>query len=238
MLEVPLGVPLTGQLSWRAAGRLPRSVDAYYLHRNDVRSAGLVPISRDRLYLWMLEPYRGEWIPPGEQLARLRERLAGFGPKVAATVGLLDGELDCRPLQALLVPPPWHVGRIVLVGDAAHTTTPQIAYGVGIAIEDAVVLADLVASGLEGDALGTAYTARRYERGRLVVETSVQLGKWEIDPPEDRMARSSSPTARWPHSKTAAPVLAVSVERQSPRYLRTSAAAMAGASSARIAGTR
>ncbi len=37
---------------------------------------------------------------------------------------------------------PWHVGRTVLIGDAAHATTPHLASGAGLAVEDALVLAE------------------------------------------------------------------------------------------------
>jgi 2-polyprenyl-6-methoxyphenol hydroxylase-like FAD-dependent oxidoreductase len=48
--------------------------------------------------------------------------------------------IDCRPLQAILVPLPWHSGRVALIGDAIHATTPHMASG-AMAIEHAIVLA-------------------------------------------------------------------------------------------------
>ncbi|WP_275949094.1 MULTISPECIES: FAD-dependent monooxygenase [Bradyrhizobium] len=39
------------------------------------------------------------------------------------------------------MPAPWHRGRVVLLGDAAHSLTPQMTSGGGMAIEDALVLA-------------------------------------------------------------------------------------------------
>ena len=38
-------------------------------------------------------------------------------------------KVDCRPLQVLLMPKPWHRGRVVLIGDAVHASTPQLAMG-------------------------------------------------------------------------------------------------------------
>ena len=68
------------------------------------------------------------------------------------------------------------------IGDAAHTTPPQLASGAGIAIEDSIVLSELLGSGIRlSDAL-TQFNERRYERCRMVVENSVQLGEWEKDP--------------------------------------------------------
>ncbi len=101
---------------------------------------GVVPVSRTGLDVWLLEPDRGAERPPPERLPEvLRERLRPFGGPVPAVVASVTAEVDVRSLQSLLLPPPWSRGRTVLVGDAAPTTTPQTAYGVGLAIEDAVV---------------------------------------------------------------------------------------------------
>jgi 2-polyprenyl-6-methoxyphenol hydroxylase-like FAD-dependent oxidoreductase len=37
---------------------------------------------------------------------------------------------------------PLHKGRVVLLGDAVHATTPRLGQGAGMAIEDALVLAE------------------------------------------------------------------------------------------------
>jgi 2-polyprenyl-6-methoxyphenol hydroxylase-like FAD-dependent oxidoreductase len=68
-----------------------------------------------------------------------------------------------------------------VIGDAAHTTTPHLATGAGIAIEDAVVLAELLATGLPVPELLDQFMARRFARCRLVVETAVELGNMEKD---------------------------------------------------------
>jgi len=87
----------------------------------------------------------------------------------------------------MIMQPPWHRGRVVIIGDAAHMTTPQLASGASIAIEDSVVLARLLAAGGPlGDVLED-FTQRRYERCRMIVENSEQLGEWEKSPgsPDD-----------------------------------------------------
>jgi 2-polyprenyl-6-methoxyphenol hydroxylase-like FAD-dependent oxidoreductase len=70
----------------------------------------------------------------------------------------------------------------VLIGDAAHTCPPTIAQGAAMALEDAAVLADvlLAADRLDQGAFD-AFTARRYDRVKTVVEESVQLGQWMLD---------------------------------------------------------
>jgi 2-polyprenyl-6-methoxyphenol hydroxylase-like FAD-dependent oxidoreductase len=76
----------------------------------------------------------------------------------------------------------------VVIGDAVHTTTPHIAYGVGMAIEDSVVLARLLAGEDDVPAVLERFGERRFARCRLVVDASVQLGEWEQRPPADPTA--------------------------------------------------
>jgi len=97
----------------------------------------------------------------------------------------LEVPVDVRSLHALLLPLPWSRGRCVVIGDAAHTTTPQIAYGVGMAIEDSVVLAECLAADTDVPKALHRFSARRFDRCALVVESSVQLGAWEQSPPAD-----------------------------------------------------
>ncbi|MBW8486744.1 FAD-dependent monooxygenase [Actinomadura parmotrematis] len=69
--------------------------------------------------------------------------------------------------------PPWHRGRTVLIGDAAHACPPTIAQGAAMCLEDAAVLAELL-TGRTPDPLA-AFHARRLPRVRAVVEASIQL---------------------------------------------------------------
>jgi 2-polyprenyl-6-methoxyphenol hydroxylase-like FAD-dependent oxidoreductase len=67
-----------------------------------------------------------------------------------------------------------------MIGDAVHATTPHMASGAGMAVEDGLVLADELAKhGRVAEALA-AFTARRFERARMVVENSVRIGEIEM----------------------------------------------------------
>jgi 2-polyprenyl-6-methoxyphenol hydroxylase-like FAD-dependent oxidoreductase len=173
---------LAGQVIWRMAGRCPEGLDRYTIMVADSHRIGLVPLPGDDLYLWMLDSSIGPQRPARHELLDLfHERMTaygGFAPAVAEQA-TDPSQLDFRALQWLLVPAPWHAGRVVLIGDAVHATTPQLAFGAGLAIEDAVVLTELVDAGLEGPELGERFVARRYERARIVVESSLQLSRWE-----------------------------------------------------------
>ena len=56
----------------------------------------------------------------------------------------------------------WSKGRVVLMGDAAHATLQSYAQGAGMAVEDAVVLANLINS-CKGD-YETAFKTFESER--------------------------------------------------------------------------
>ncbi|HEY5963708.1 MAG TPA: FAD-dependent monooxygenase, partial [Xanthobacteraceae bacterium] len=112
----------------------------------------------------------------------LAAQLRNFGGVLGA---IRDGlgpasRINYRPLEKVIQPRPWHRGRAILVGDAAHATTPHLASGAGLAVEDALILAEFLASGIAVDEALTRFTARRYERCRMVVENSVRLGELEM----------------------------------------------------------
>ena len=62
----------------------------------------------------------------------------------------------------------------------AHATTPHMASGAGLAVEDGLVLADELAKSDDVDAALRNFMARRFARAKLVVETSVRSGEMEI----------------------------------------------------------
>ena len=115
----------------------------------------------DSLFTRLLESYTAPAI------VELRKRLTP------------ESDVICRPFEWILLEKTWYTGRALLIGDAAHATTAHMGMGGGMALEDAVVLAQCLAKAatLE-EALGT-FMERRLPRVRTVVETSVQLSRLE-----------------------------------------------------------
>jgi 2-polyprenyl-6-methoxyphenol hydroxylase-like FAD-dependent oxidoreductase len=175
----------TGQVVWRAVVPRPpayRELVMFYGPRN---KAGINAVSSTSAYLFLTENSHATTRPPREQWPEiLREQLTDYAEPVGSIRELITdpATVDCRPLQSLLAPLPWHRGRVVLIGDAVHASTPQLAMGAGLAIEDSLVLAELL------DTAGTLEEAlhgfgnRRFARCRMVVENSLQLGLWEQHP--------------------------------------------------------
>jgi 2-polyprenyl-6-methoxyphenol hydroxylase-like FAD-dependent oxidoreductase len=176
-----------GQICWRAIAPRPADLAEYLMyHGPDGGKVGLVAISDADLYLYMLQD--ADAAPPnrdGDLRPALRAALAPYGGRVPEIAASLRPGAEFRSLRAILVPDPWFRGRVVLIGDAAHATTPHISYGLGIAIEDGIVLADELDAADDLDDALVRFMSRRWERARMVVENSLQLSRWEQHPPDD-----------------------------------------------------
>ena len=173
----------TGQGCWRAVFPRPPDFDCVAMFIDTHHKAGLNPVSADEMYLFLLEAVPGGTrMPPEQWPALLAERLQPFGGLLAQLRTQLDerARINYRPLETLLLPAPWYKGRVLLIGDAAHATTPHSAFGCGLAAEDAVVLAELLGQGLDIEAALPQFMQRRFERCRAVVEGSVKLGELEM----------------------------------------------------------
>ncbi|MFL5098071.1 MAG: FAD-dependent monooxygenase [Xanthobacteraceae bacterium] len=161
----------------------PADIDCAHVYVGGAVKAGITPVSQDEMYLFLLQPVPDNPRMPEERWAvLLGEQLHGFGgPLGAVRDGLgASARTNYRPLEKLLLPPPWHRGRVVLIGDAAHATTPHLASGAGLAVEDALVLGECLRSGIGLEEALHRFAARRYERCRMVVENSVRLGALEM----------------------------------------------------------
>ena len=145
--------------------------------------AGITPVSPGEMYLFLLQHVPGNPRMPEERWPELlADQLRGFGGALGGVRNSLDSpaRINYRPLEKLLLPPPWHRGRAILIGDAAHATTPHLASGAGLAVEDALVLGECLTSDTAIEHALQRFVERRYERCRMVVENSVRLGQLEM----------------------------------------------------------
>ncbi|MDF7776091.1 FAD-dependent oxidoreductase [Sphingomonas sp. AOB5] len=174
----------TGQGVWRY--NLPRPAELDHAVMVDGIAggkAGWVPLTETSMYVIYVGAEPGNPRFPEETLAdEFRKRLAPYGGQIPALREQITdpAQVVYRPLEAILMPPPWYRDRVVLIGDAAHGTTPHLGQGAAQAVEDALVLAELLAEGSVDDAL-PAYMERRFERTKFIWEASLQIGKWEQD---------------------------------------------------------
>ena len=165
----------TGAAVWRVgAPRLPEVVCGG-LYQSPIRKAGRTPLGEDKMYLLLVteEPERVRYAK-ADLVELMRERLQEFG----GTIGEIrdgmsaDSEVVYSPLSEVLLPTPWHRGRVVLGGDAAHACVPHLNQGAAMAIEDAATLADELVAGDTVEAALAAYSARRYPRVQFAQKAS------------------------------------------------------------------
>ncbi len=73
--------------------------------------------------------------------------------------------------------PVWTRGRVALIGDAAHATAPVWAQGAALAVEDALVLADELATRSDWELVGAAYERRQRPRVEHVQAMTDRLSR-------------------------------------------------------------
>ncbi len=185
-LGINLETRSVGMGIWRAFGPRPASVtrtDLYYGGPSFI--AGYCPTGEDSLYAYIVEPAQDRSaLSPEEQLATMTQLSEAYhGPWDEIRATLTDpSRVNYTWFETHVLEEPWNRGRVVLIGDAAHTCPPTIAQGGAMALEDAVVLAELLTDRQTLDQeLWNAFTARRYQRASTVVAASNQLAQWQID---------------------------------------------------------
>jgi FAD-dependent urate hydroxylase len=85
--------------------------------------------------------------------------------------------------------PRWHRDRMIIIGDAAHATSPASGQGASMAIEDAVVLAGCLDRCPEVPTAFAAFEALRRERVEKVVATGRRNGSQKVPGPFGRVTR-------------------------------------------------
>ncbi|WP_433291229.1 FAD-dependent monooxygenase [Actinoplanes sp. CA-030573] len=186
MLGINLETHSVGMGIWRAFTPRPASVtrtDLYYGGPSYI--AGYCPTGEDTLYAYVVEDARDRsTLSPAESLAVMRELSQAYhGPWDDIRAVLTDpARVNYTWFESHLLDAPWHRGRVVLIGDAAHACPPTLAQGAAQALEDASVLAELLLAHDElSDELWESFTTRRFERARTVVDGSLQLCRWLLD---------------------------------------------------------
>lgn len=173
----------TGQACWRVVLPRPPRIDTRHFFLGGPVKVGLTPVSPEEMYLFLLEHVPDNpWRPEESQYRVLAGLLEGFGGILAEIRRDLNpaSRIVYRPLESHMLRHDWWRGRVILIGDAAHATTPQLASGAGMALEDGIVLAQEVARAERLDQAFAGFMRRRFERCRLVVENSLEIGRLEV----------------------------------------------------------
>jgi 2-polyprenyl-6-methoxyphenol hydroxylase-like FAD-dependent oxidoreductase len=143
---------------------------------------GFVPLDLKRVY-WFATMNAPEGGDESDRRHPLLKRFAGWHDPIPA---LLEATEEAAILRNDVYDRDpavrWGEGRITLLGDAAHPTTPNLGQGACQALEDAVVLARWMRRELDGTTALRGYETERMPRTRRIVEQSRRLGalgQWE-----------------------------------------------------------
>jgi 2-polyprenyl-6-methoxyphenol hydroxylase-like FAD-dependent oxidoreductase len=168
---------------WRAFVPRPAEVTRTDLvYGGSCYIAGYCPTSEDRIYAYLVEDAQDRTTLPSEEqvatMRRLAEAYHGPWDEIRESLGA-DSRVNYTWFTEHLIDGPWNRGRVVVIGDAAHSCPPTIAQGAAMSLEDALVLAELLLAADDlDDALWQRFSERRLERARTVVEASSQLANW------------------------------------------------------------
>ncbi len=139
---------------------------------------GLTPLTRDRLYWYACinTPSRNTKLKSWG-INDLLNRFSGYHNDVLRAIRatheddlLLHDILDLRPLKHFAF------NRILLLGDAAHATTPNMGQGACQAVEDAAVLACILKHSSDVKKAFVHFEKARLDRTRYIINTSRRAG--------------------------------------------------------------
>lgn len=171
-----------GYVAWRgiAAFRhemLSHEASVFVLGR--ATQMGIFHCGADRTYWFVTKNVtQGEFDDSRGRKKSLLESFDLWHPILRAAVEateesaiLMNDIIDRPPVHQ------WGSGRVTLLGDAAHPTTPNLGQGACQAIEDAIVLADCLRHEADVPAALRAYERKRQPRTAEVTRQSWRLGK-------------------------------------------------------------
>ncbi|GEK21547.1 FAD-dependent monooxygenase [Cellulomonas xylanilytica] len=166
----------TGVTAWRFVADAPPGgvAPAETWGRGSI--VGLTPLADGRVYCYLTAV-----LPEGtrfdDEPDELRRRFGGWHAPLPDLLADLDpAAVLHHDLRWLATPlPRFDVGRVALLGDAAHAMPPNLGQGGCQALEDAVVLAAAVDGVPVGGGLA-AYSAARVPRTTRIARMSAQVG--------------------------------------------------------------
>jgi 2-polyprenyl-6-methoxyphenol hydroxylase-like FAD-dependent oxidoreductase len=168
-----------GAMNWRSIAPMrPAGLTELQMHLGEGCMFGLVPVGCGRTYgfAYVIQPRLRD--PLEGRLQRLRDRFATFGWRVQEYLASLerDDQVICSAMEWIETEK-WHTGRVVLVGDAAHASSPMMGQGGCMAMEDACVLAEELRAATTVHGALASYVSRRKARVVWVQRQSMVVGE-------------------------------------------------------------
>jgi 2-polyprenyl-6-methoxyphenol hydroxylase-like FAD-dependent oxidoreductase len=186
LIGIETGPQPTGMGIWRAFVSRPAEVaHSELFYGGPVYIAGYTPTGDDTMYAFLVEKAQDRSNVSDAEAVEivLGLSMAYEGPWNSIRADLSEGAtVNYTWFTQHIIDGAWNRDRVVVIGDAAHSCPPTIAQGAAQALEDALVLTELlVAADTLDQKVWDEFHARRVPRAHAVVEASVQLGQWQID---------------------------------------------------------
>jgi 2-polyprenyl-6-methoxyphenol hydroxylase-like FAD-dependent oxidoreductase len=143
------------------------------------KRVAMIQVAPNKVYFYYTEKHQpGFKVPSTDQLSYLQAQFCEFPAMYAEVIAKAksseifhDDLYDLKPLAK------WHQDRVILLGDAAHATTPNLGQGGCQAIEDAWYLAEYLERYSNVAEAFAAYEQFRRPKINFVVNTSFMIGK-------------------------------------------------------------
>ena len=170
---------------WRYPFKRHEDLDTGYIYYGKRSKIGFIPMSADDMYMFMVteEGADNPTISRADFVPMMKDYLSEFPIKMAQDLRdqLDDPKLvNYRPLEALHMKDPWYKNRVIVIGDGAHATVPQLGSGAALAIEDGIVLCEELMGSNDVHSAFASFMHRRYDRCMMVVNASEKLAEWEL----------------------------------------------------------
>ena len=161
-----------GQVGWRFIVNCPKGISGWTLFAGSKQVFLLIPVGHGLAYCYadITVPHAIE-DPVEGRLERLRTRFKGFASPVQEALSQITSseQIHFGAIEDILQEP-WSTGNVLLIGDGAHGTSPNMASGAAMAFEDALVLAREIATGASSAQVLSNYTDTRIGRIRWLHE--------------------------------------------------------------------
>lgn len=164
-----------GQASWRFIAANP-GVDCWTVWLGKKAIVLLIPIGPEEVYCWATITADAQSSRDPAALLRYTNDFE-VKPRRVLEQALKDpSAMFNSPLNEIRLPG-WSRGRAILIGDAAHATAPVWAQGAALAMEDSLVLADLLARDMDPRRIGQEFERLRQTRVRHVQAVTDRASK-------------------------------------------------------------
>ncbi len=158
-----------GQVSWRFLVDHCGAIETWTAMLGARRGFLTMPVGSNRLYCYADLLTFAKEDPTNRDLVQFRALFADFAEPVTSILSELESfdAIHFAPIEEVIVDTCVD-GRVVLIGDAAHAMSPNMAEGASMALEDALVLTHMLATRSSPAEALSAFSERRRARIRWV----------------------------------------------------------------------